>query len=258
MTFAGKVAVVTGAGVGIGRASALAFAREGARVVVVDRNAGTGRETAGLIRDGGGEACFVRADVSKSRDAAAVGRAAAKAFGGVDVLHNNAGIQHYGTVTDTPEREWDGVLAVNLKSVYLVSRACIPLMRKRGGGAIVNTSSVQAFACQKRVAPYTVTKAGIVALTRSMALDYAKDRIRVNCVCPGTVDTPMLDWALRRLKLDRKKVLKHLMKFHPIGRIGTPEDVAELVLFLAGPRASFMTGASVLIDGGLMAQLPVY
>lgn len=258
MTFEGQVAIVTGAGVGIGRASALAFAREGACVVVVDRNAKTGSETAALVREAGGKAVFVRADVSRARDVAGIARTAARAFGGADILHNNAGVQHYGTVTSTPEREWDAVLGVNLKSVYLVSRACIPLLRKRGGGAIVNTSSVQAFACQARVAPYTVTKAGIVALTRSMALDYAKDRIRVNCVCPGTVDTPMLDGALRRLKLDRRKVLAHLMKFHPIGRIGKPEDIAELVLFLAGPRASFITGASILIDGGLMAQLPVY
>ena len=256
--FAGKVVVVTGAGGGIGRACALAFSREKARVVVVDRIRKAAWDTASTIWEAGGEAVCVRADVSLAREASSIAKTAVKSFGGVDILLNNAGIQHYGTVTDTPERVWDHVLAVNLKSVYLVSRECIPHMKKRGGGAIVNLSSVQAFQCQTRVAPYTVTKAGIVALSRSMALDYAKDHIRVNCICPGTIDTPMLDWALRTLKLDRKKTLDHLMKFHPIGRIGTAEDVAELALFLACPRASFMTGASVMLDGGLSAQLPVY
>ncbi|HEY8475616.1 MAG TPA: SDR family NAD(P)-dependent oxidoreductase [Chloroflexota bacterium] len=258
MEFAGKVAVVTGAAKGIGRAVSLAFAREGAAVVLVDLDAARGEDAARSIVASGGRAHFVQADVARRADTERVVAEAVRVFGGVDVLHNNAGIQHYGTVTETTEEEWDQVLGINLKSVFLMSRACIPVMIQRGGGAIVNTASVQGLACQRRVAPYATSKAGILGLTRSMALDYAEHGIRVNAVCPGSVDTPMLRWAADLFGGDdQDETVRQWGASHPLGRVARPEEVAEVVLFLASPRASFVTGAAYLVDGGLMAQLPV-
>jgi NAD(P)-dependent dehydrogenase (short-subunit alcohol dehydrogenase family) len=249
----GKIAAVSGAGAGIGRASALALAAQGAAVAVVDRDGGAAEAVAREIRDGGGRAIAVTADVSTAEGAARVATVARDELGGLDILHNNAGIQYYGTVVTTPEAAWDEVLRVNLKSMYLVSQACVPLIQARGGGAIVNTASAQAFASQSSVAAYTASKHAILGLTRSMAVDLAPT-IRVNCVCPGSVDTPMLraalasaaDPAATRLVLDR---------MHVLGRIAQPEEVASVVVFLVGPGASFITGAAIPVDGGLLVRL---
>ncbi len=257
MELKNKIAVVTGAAVGIGKASAQALAREGASILVVDVDRSNGGETAREIVSGGGSAEFLEADVSNAADAMNISRKAVELFGGIDILHNNAGIQDYGTAETTTEADWDKVLNTNLKSVFLVSKYCIPEIRKRGGGAIVNTSSVQAFATQRNVAAYSTTKAGIVGLTKSMAVDFAADRIRVNAVCPGSVDTPMLRWAAGHLFGDRKSddVVGEWGKFHALGRVAKAEEVAEVVLFLASPRASFVTGAAYLVDGGMLALL---
>jgi len=248
----GKVALVTGAGAGIGRASALALSSQGATVVVTDIDGAAAGAVARDIAAVGGEAVAVAADVSTAAGASRVA-ASAEGSGGLDILHNNAGIQRYGTVVGTTEEEWDEVLRVNLKSVYLVSRACVPLILARRGGAIINTASVQAFTSQAGVAAYTASKHAVLGLTRSMAVDLAPS-IRVNCVCPGAVDTPMLRAALASAA-DPAATRRILERQHPLGRVARPEEVGAVVAFLAGPGAAFITGAAIPIDGGALVRV---
>ena len=256
--FEGKVVLVTGAGKGIGAATAKAFADEGASVAVVDFDANAARATADRIVADGGVALPLTCDV---RDAAAVSSAVATAvaeLGGLDVLFNNAGINIYGEVPDLSEADWDAILDTNLKGPFLMCRAAIPHLRDRGGGSIINTASVQAFATQKAVAAYSASKGAIVSMTMTMALDHAKDGIRVNCIAPGSVRTPMLEEAARTFfPEDPQAGLESFGKSHPIGFLTEPEDVARLVLFLASSEARTMTGACYRIDGGLLAALGV-
>jgi NAD(P)-dependent dehydrogenase (short-subunit alcohol dehydrogenase family) len=257
--FSGKVAIVAGGALGIGRASARRLAQGDASVVICSDREDQVKSAVAEIREEGFEVRGVRADVTSSADMKRLIDFTAETYGGVDVLINSAGVQRYGTVVETEEEVWNEVLNVNLKGIYLASKHAIPQMRKRRGGAIVNLSSVQAFASQKGVAAYTASKGGINALTRAMALDHAEDNIRVNAVCPASVDTPMLRWAADLFKGDKsvEETVAAWGKMHPLGRVAKPEEVAEVIAFLASERASFVTGGDYKVDGGLLAALGV-
>jgi NAD(P)-dependent dehydrogenase (short-subunit alcohol dehydrogenase family) len=257
--FASKVAIVAGGSLGIGRAAARRLATGGASVVICGRRDDAVKATVAEFQHVGLTVAGIPADISKSADAEKVVAFAVEHFGGVDILVNSAGIQRYGTVVDTDEATWDEVFDTNVKGMYLMAHFAIPEMQKRGGGVIVNVSSVQAFASQKSVAAYTATKGAINALTRAMSLDHADENIRVVAVCPGSIDTPMLRYAADIWKGDQTSddMVEAWGKMHPLGRVGTPEDVAELIAFLASDRASFITGGEYKIDGGLLSAIAV-
>lgn len=254
--FTGRSIVVTGGSLGMGRACAERFARAGGRVLVVSNDAASVDEAVEAI---GPNASGFVGDVRKAGDMERAVAEAVSRHGGVDVLACCAGIQRYGTVVDTLEDVWDEVFDVNLKGIYLASRFAIPEMRKRGGGAIVAISSVQAYASQAGVAAYTASKGAINALVRAMALDHAAQNITVNAVCPASVDTPMLRWAadLWKGEHSQDEMIALWGRGHPVGRVGKPEEVADLVAFLASDRARFITGADIKIDGGTMAKLGI-
>lgn len=258
--FAGKVAVVTGGSRGIGKAAARRLAAGGAAVVLCGRDADAVAEAVGELRDEGLEVSGLAADVAVGADVRRLIGLAVERHGGLDVLVNSAGVQRYGTVVETDEATWDAVMAINLKGIYLASRVAIPEMRRRGGGAIVNVSSVQGLATQKGVAAYSTSKAAINGLTRAMAVDHAAEGIRVVAVCPASVETPMLRASADLFKGagSRQETLDDWGAMHPVGRIGRPEEVAALIAFLAGPNAGFITGGEYKIDGGMMAALGVH
>lgn len=256
--FVDKVVMVTGGGAGIGQGAAQAFAQEGASVVIADIDADRANLTASEIVENGGTAIGMATDVRSSTAVQNLVAAAVSTFGGVDVLFNSAGINLYGTVDTFSEADWDRQLGVNLKGTFLTCKYAIPEMRKRGGGSIVNTSSVQAFASQKTVAAYAASKGGIVSFTTTVALDHALENIRCNCIAPGSIRTPLLEYAARLFGGDDIELtIAEWGKAHPIGRVGTVAEVANLVLFLASDEASFCTGGCYRVDGGLLSPLPV-
>ena len=251
-SFDGKVALVTGAGSGIGRASALAFTREGTKVVVSDIDPDGGEETAVKIREAGGEAAFVEADVSKADQVEDLVNRVVETFGGLDFAHNNAGIE--GTMgaptADQTENDWDRVISINLKGVWLCMKYEIPKMLDSGGGAIVNTASVAGLVGFEGICHYTASKHGVVGLTKTAALEYAKQGIRVNAVCPGVIHTPMIERATG----GDAEAQAQFSSIEPVGRMGTPEEVAETVVWLCSDAASFVTGVPMPVDGGLVAR----
>lgn len=253
MRLSGKVAVITGAASGMGRATSILFAKEGAKVVVADINDKGGAETVGEIKKAGGEAIFVHTDVSKEKDVANLIKTAVDKYGGLDILYNNAGMAAPPGLENVTEEQWYKVLDVNLKSAFLGCKYAIPEMKKRGGGAIISTSSTAGLTASRDSALYCITKHGIVGLTKSLAMALARDNIRVNCVCPGPVDTPMSPQFYAAVA-DPEKARRARIERLPMGRIGKPEEIAEAVLFLASDASSFVTGVPFPVDGGHVAQ----
>jgi NAD(P)-dependent dehydrogenase (short-subunit alcohol dehydrogenase family) len=254
-----KVAIVTGGGSGIGFAAARALAGEGATAVLFDSHQAMLSSALEALRSEGSKAHSVMGDVSNSDSVCALIEEACARFGRIDIVVNSAAIQPYGTVETMSEADWDRVMAINLKGIYLMGHHGIPVMRATGGGAIVNVASVQGIACQTNVAAYVASKGAVLALTRAMALDHAKEGIRVNAVCPGSIDTPMLRFAASQNKGTgtEDEVIQKWGLAHPIGRVGKPEEVGALIAFLCGPNAGFCTGAEYKVDGGLLAKIAV-
>lgn len=250
ITFEGKVAVVTGGAKGIGGATSARFLEDGASVAVLDIDKINGEKLVAQFPDRG---LFIHCDVSKSDQTSRAFEQILERFGGIDYLVNNAGIQHYGTVTETSDEDWDYVMNVNLKSAFICARAAIPSMLERGGGVVINVSSVQAMHSQTNVAAYATSKTAMLGLTRCIAIDYAPT-VRCVAVCPGTVDTPMLAWAAQQSP-DPDAVYREVNEMHPLGRIAESTEIADLILYLASDRAGFMTGQPVRIDGGLGLML---
>lgn len=245
----GKVALVTGGAMGIGKTTALVFAREGARVVVVDIVTEGGEETVQLIKEAGGDALFVKCDVTNAKDVEAMVIKAVDTYGRLDCAFNNAGIAIPGTTVECSEEDWDRVLSVNLKGVWLCMKYEISQMLTQGGGVIVNTSSVGGLVGTPGIAAYTASKHGVVGLTRTAALEHVTAGIRVNAVCPGSVPTPMLDPVVNHPELKAMLESKH-----PMGRFATTEEIAEAVIWLCSDRASYVTGVAFPVDGAVTAQ----
>ena len=252
MRFDGKTIVVTGGALGIGRAAVEIFVERGASVLMIDWDEVAGAELEASVYENG-KCIFQKADVSKHDAVQSAIEDAFESFGSIDSLVVSAGIQRYGTALTTDDAQWDEVLGVNLRGAWNAARAALPYIRKQGG-SIVNVSSVQALASQQNVLAYTVSKHGLIGLTRSMAMDFARDGVRVNAVCPGTVDTPMLKWAAS-LDPNPDSVYAACNAMHPLGRIAQPNEIAEVVAFLAHESSSFVTGSVWTADGGLLTQI---
>jgi NAD(P)-dependent dehydrogenase (short-subunit alcohol dehydrogenase family) len=254
MRLENQVVAVTGAAMGIGRACALAYAAEGAVVVVADVSVEAGRATVADIRAAGGRGVFVEADVSSSADCAGIVRTAVEEFGRLDVMHANAGIELCKSIIDTTDEEWQRVIAVNQSGVFYCCREAMREMRWRGGGRIVITASPHAFATAREIAAYASSKGGIVALMRAIALEGAPLGIRANAILPGAVQTPMIDREVA-FSSDPAQQLQRFAEAHPLGRMGRPEDIAPVAVFLASDDSAFVTGTCVAAEGGLMAAL---
>ncbi len=254
MRFDEKTVVVTGGALGIGKAACEIFAERGASVAILDWDEKAGNETCEEIVAKGGNAIFEKVNVADFEAVKTAVEKAAQTFSKINSLVVSAGIQRYGTAISTDDAQWNEVLDVNLKGAWNAAKAVLPFLQEQKGGTIVNVSSVQALASQQNVLAYTVSKHGLLGLTRSMAMDFAKENIRANCVCPGTVDTPMLEWAAS-LDPNPQSVYDACNAMHPLGRIAQPREIAEVVAFLAHESSSFVTGAIWTVDGGLLTQI---
>src|SRR6516165_561186 len=249
---ADKICVITGGGSGIGQATALCFAAEGAKVVVADINPNAASETSRLIEKNGAAALAVTVDVTQAASVQKMLHKAVEVFGRIDVLVNNAGFGLAATVEETDEADWDRLMAVNLKGVFLGCKYVVPIMRRQGGGVIVNTASVLALVGVQDRAAYCASKGGVAALTRAVALDHVRDGIRVNCVAPGSVETPYWTDIFAKSN-DVAALRKNLEQRHPMERLARPEEIAKAILFLASDESSFCTGSTLVVDGGWAA-----
>lgn len=247
-------AIVTGGASGIGLATAKLLHERGARIAIVDVQAGKGEEALASINDKDGRAIFIQANLATPEEADRAIHETIQAFGQLTSVVNSAGIQRYGNAEQTSLELWQEVMSVNLTAAFLISRAAIPHLRQNGGGSIVNVGSVQSHAAQKGAVAYVTSKHAMLGMTRAMAVDYATERIRVNCVCPGTVDTPMFRWTAS-LDANPDSVVKNCEAMHPINRIAQPEEIAEVIAFLLTNAASFMTGTAIDVDGGLLSVI---
>ncbi len=255
--FAEKTVIITGGALGIGAATALAFAREGANVTVMDVNDGAGSRIVADMDNLPGRGLFVAADAGTATGCQTAVDATFDRFGGIDILFNNVGIQPPDSYVDAvglPEDTWDRIIAVNLKSRFLMAKFCVPHMRRAGGGVMISSASVQGLQSARHVAAYAASKGGDLSLVRQMALDFAPDNIRVVAINPGTIDTPLVRNAISAAGGDAETAMADFAGLHPLGRVGLPEDIAAAVLFLASDEAAFITGESISVDGGLMAK----
>jgi NAD(P)-dependent dehydrogenase (short-subunit alcohol dehydrogenase family) len=251
MDLEGKLAVVTGAATGIGRVTAQLFAREGAQVVIADVNEGEAQKTVDSINEAGGSARFVRTDVSRAEDMQALMDSAAEQMGGIDVIVNNAGAQRSGAVTEFEESEWDLLMRVNPKSCFLGAKYGVPHLRARGGGSIVNVASLAGLKGGSGMTAYSASKGAVIAFSKALAAELAPDRIRVNAMCPGWIDTPFNEPAIEFMggREEQEEVVRQIV---PLQRQGTPEEIAPGILFLASEASSYMTGQALTIDGGVL------
>lgn len=249
MRLANKVALITGGTSGIGEACAILFAREGAKVAITGRNETRGHAVSASILKMGGQAIFIRTDVRHAAECQRAVDDTLRAFGHLDILFNNAGIFYPQTTLECSEEQWDLQIDINLKGTFLMSKAALPAMIEQGSGAIVNNSSGWGLVGGDKAVAYCASKGGVVLLTKAMAVDHGRQGIRVNCICPGDVDTPMLPEDAKMRGLDWKTYLAGCQN-RPMGRIGTPDEIAKAVLFLASDDSSFMTGAALVVDGG--------
>lgn len=249
MRLADKVALITGGTSGIGQATALLFSKEGARIAITGRNESRGQEVVKKIKEAGGEGIFIKADVRISEECRQTVEKTLQAFGHIDILFNNAGVYFPNTTVDCTEEEWDLTLDINLKGTYLMSKFVLPAMIAQGSGVIINNSSGWGLVGGNEAAAYCASKGGVVLLTKAMAVDHSPQGIRINCLCPGDVDTPMLAEDARQRGKPWKEYLINA-SHRPLGRIGKPDEVAKAALFLASEDSSFMTGAILAVDGG--------
>ncbi len=251
-----KIVLITGAGSGIGKAVALLFAKEGALVTVCDLDSDAANKTASQIVEEGGRAISVCADVGKGKQVERMVRSTVREFGGLDILVCSAGVRGpTGPLIDASEADWEHVFATNAKGIFLCAKHAIPEMRRRGGGSIVNIASVVGLSGSKMLGPYSASKGAAVLMTKTMALNHAHESIRVNCVCPGSTETPMLMGTFARQPTNEEKmtIRERYVSYHPIGRLGRPDEIANAVLFLASDEASFITGVALPVDGGRLA-----
>jgi len=251
----GKVALVTGGGSGIGRATALAFAHEDAKVVVADMAVEGGEATVRMIQEARGEALFLKADVSKAGEVQALVRRTVETYGRLDCAHNNAGVGVVPVPTaDVTEAQWDSTININLKGVWLCMKYEIPQMLTQGGGVIVNTASILGLVGIPTAAAYVASKHGVVGLTKAAVLEYAQAGLRINAVCPGFIRTPMVERFVELASRDNPHITEQVTALHPLGRLGAPAEVAEVVVWLCSDAASFVTGHTMTVDGGYVAQ----
>jgi NAD(P)-dependent dehydrogenase (short-subunit alcohol dehydrogenase family) len=251
MKLQGKVAIITGATDGIGKATALKFASEGAKVIMVGRDEARGRSAEAEVKKVG-DGVYLKADVSDSSQVKKFIEETIRRHGRIDVLVNNAGIVHAGTILTTSEEIWDQIIDINLKGVFLCCKYTIPHMQKNGGGVIVNIGSINSMMAMENEAVYDTSKGGVLMLTKTIAVDFAKSNIRANCILPGAVESTMLEASLNAAS-DPAKAREWTIQRHPVGRIGKPEEIAEVALFLAADAPPFMTGATIPVDGGILA-----